>query len=64
MSLGKYLSTKLNNGHFMPVLGFGTSSPAKVITAALGAQGTGGVPIGASHRVNLEDPHGPSFPHL
>lgn len=30
MSLGKYLSTKLNNGHFMPVLGFGTSSPAKV----------------------------------
>ncbi|XP_039726918.1 aldo-keto reductase family 1 member C1 homolog isoform X2 [Pteropus medius] len=30
MSLGRHLSMKLNDGHFMPVLGFGTSAATKV----------------------------------
>lgn len=61
MSLGRHLSMKLNDGHFMPVLGFGTSAATKVITAALGTQETGGVPIGASHRADLKDPMGLPF---
>lgn len=64
MSLGKHLSKRLADGHVIPVLGFGTSAPPKVITAALGMQGTGRVPIRARHPVNLEGPHGPPFPHL
>lgn len=35
----RHFSVKLNDGHSMPILGFGTSAPAKVILVALEMEG-------------------------
>lgn len=39
MNATKVWSVRLNDGFFMPVLGFGTSTPSKVVTAASEAEG-------------------------
>lgn len=35
----RHFSVKLNDGHSMPILGFGTSAPTKVIIMALEMEG-------------------------
>lgn len=42
MNQMRQFSIKLNDGHFMPALGLGTSAPDKVKTASRGMEHSGG----------------------